>query len=152
MIALEARPEPVEIDPRRAAVLVIDMQNDFGAPGGMFDRAGIDISGISAAAEATRPVLEAAREAGLPVIYLKMEHAPDLSDMGPTDGPHWIKHRRDKVGESVAAPDGSKSRTLVRDTWSTEILEELAPRSGDRFGWVSDAATVINTLARQKVA
>lgn len=133
MIALEARPEPVEIDPARAAVLVIDMQNDFGAPGGMFDRAGIDISGITAAAMATRPVLEAAREAGLPVIYLKMEHAPDLSDMGPTDGPHWIKHRRDRVGESVAAPDGSESRTLVRDTWSTEILEELAPRSGDQI-------------------
>jgi ureidoacrylate peracid hydrolase len=131
MITVEARPESVAIDPRRAAVLVIDMQNDFGAPGGMFERAGIDISGIAAAAAATRPVLSAAREAGIPVVYLRMEHAPDLSDIGPDDGPHWSKHSPLRVGEKVTAPDGSESRILVRDTWNTAILDELAPEPGD---------------------
>lgn len=131
MITVEARPESVGIDPRRAAVLVIDMQNDFGAPGGMFERAGIDISAIVAAAAATRPVLRAARKAGIPVVYLKMEHAPDLSDVGPTGGPHWIKHAPLGVGDNVIAPDGSESRILVRATWNTEILAELAPEHGD---------------------
>ena len=133
MITVEARPESVAIDPQRAAVLVIDMQNDFGAPGGMFERAGIDINGIAAAAVATQPVLRAAREAGIPVVYLKMEHAPDLSDVGPADGPHWIKHLPLGVGDHVVAPDGSASRILVRDTWNTEILDELAPERGDRI-------------------
>ncbi len=87
MLELEARPARLAVDPRRAALIVIDMQNDFGAPGGMFERAGIDISGIAAAAEATRPVLRTVRDAGIPIVYLKMEHAPDLSDVGPTDGP-----------------------------------------------------------------
>ena len=132
MIAIEARPEPVSIDPERAAVLVVDMQNDFGAVGGMFDRAGIDITGITAAASATRVLLSAAREAGIPVVYLRMEHEPDLSDIGPTDGPHWIKHSPDGVGDTVTAPDGSRSRILVRGTWNSEILDELAPESGDR--------------------
>src|SRR2546426_5578116 len=107
MITLEARPEPVAVDPGRAAVLVIDMQNDFGGVGGMFERAGIDISGIAAAAVAARPVLRAAREAGIPVVYVKMEHAPDLSDVGPADGPHWIKHIPARLGDDVIAPDGS---------------------------------------------
>ena len=31
MITIDARPEAVSIDPERAAVLVVDMQNDFGA-------------------------------------------------------------------------------------------------------------------------
>jgi ureidoacrylate peracid hydrolase len=66
MITVEARPQSIQIDPRRAAVLVIDMQNDFGSTGGMFERAGIDISGIAAATVATRTVLGAAREAGIP--------------------------------------------------------------------------------------
>jgi nicotinamidase-related amidase len=114
MLTVEARPAAVAIDARRAAVIVIDMQNDFGAPGGMFERAGIDISGIAAAADATRPVLRAARDAAIPVVYLKMEHAPDLSDVGPTDGPHWIKHLPLRVGDDVIAPDGSESRILVR--------------------------------------
>jgi ureidoacrylate peracid hydrolase len=133
MITLAARPEPVAIDPRRAALVMIDMQNDFGAVGGMFDRAGRDISGIKAAAAATRPVLGAAREAGIPIVYLKMEHAPDLSDIGPPDGPHWSKHAADGVGDDVIAPDGSASRILIRDTWDTQIVDELAPEPGDRI-------------------
>lgn len=107
------------------------MQNDFGAPGGMFERAGIDISGVAAAAEATQPVLRAARAAGIPVVYLKMEHAPDLSDVGPIDGPHWLKHLPLRVGDEVVAPDGTKSRILVRDTWNTQILDALTPEPSD---------------------
>ncbi|MEX0801569.1 MAG: cysteine hydrolase [Dehalococcoidia bacterium] len=131
MITIEAKPEAVAIEPQRTAVLVIDMQNDFGSPGGMFERAGIDISAIAAAAAATQPVLRAAREAAIPVVYLKMEHAPDLSDVGPADGPHWIKHLPLGVGDRVVAPDGSESRILVRDTWNTEILGEVTPEPGD---------------------
>jgi ureidoacrylate peracid hydrolase len=131
MLRLDARPEPLDLDPRRVAVLVIDAQNDFASPGGMFDRAGIDISGIAAAAQATRPVLDAARASGIPVVYLNMEHAPDLSDAGPPEGPHRIKHRPLALGDTVDAPDGSPSRVLIRDTWNTENVPELAPEPGD---------------------
>ena len=40
MISVDARPGPLTIELTRSAVLVIDMQNDFGASSGMFDRAG----------------------------------------------------------------------------------------------------------------
>ena len=50
---IEAQPAPIQIDTARTAVLVIDMQNDFGAKGGMFDRAGIDISMIQQAVAPT---------------------------------------------------------------------------------------------------
>jgi nicotinamidase-related amidase len=43
---LDATPEAILLDIATTAVLVVDMQNDFGSKGGMFDRAGIDISGI----------------------------------------------------------------------------------------------------------
>ncbi|WP_165982554.1 cysteine hydrolase family protein [Dankookia rubra] len=48
----------------------------------MFDRAGIDISVIRRAIAPTAKVISAARAAGLPVIYVKEEHRPDLSDIG----------------------------------------------------------------------
>jgi ureidoacrylate peracid hydrolase len=92
MLTLEARPAPIAIEAERAAVLVVDMQNDFGAPGGMFDRAGIDITMIRRVIEPISRVLVAARRAHVPVIYLKMEHQPDLSDAGAADSPHRIKH------------------------------------------------------------
>ena len=41
---VQATPEPMTIDPARTAVIVVDMQNDFGTKGGMFDRAGVEIA------------------------------------------------------------------------------------------------------------
>src|SRR5258708_36931006 len=52
------------------------MQNDFGTEGGMFDRAGIDISGIQRAVSPTSNVLDLARKAGIKVVYLKMAYRP----------------------------------------------------------------------------
>ena len=92
------------------------------APGGMFDSAGIDIGGIAAVERALPPVLRVTRDAGVPVVYLKMEHAPDLSDVGTADAPHRIKHVPMGIGDG---------RTLIRDTWNTEILDSLAPEPGD---------------------
>ena len=99
MVTIEARPQPLELDPQRAALIVVDMQNDFGSPGGMFDAAGIDIGGIAAVERALPPLLRAARDAGIPVVYLKMEHAPDLSDVGAADAPHRIKHVPMGIGD-----------------------------------------------------
>ena len=128
---IDARPQAVSFDIATCAVLVIDMQNDFGSEGGMFARAGIDISMIRRAVDPTRRVLAAARRNNVPVIYLKMAFKPDLSDAGPIHSPNLIRHQRLGVGAAVAAPDGSESRTLVRDTWSTDIVGELAPVPND---------------------
>jgi ureidoacrylate peracid hydrolase len=131
MIVIEASPEPMTIDPSKSAVVVVDMQNDFGAEGGTFDQAGIDISGIQAAVAPTSRVLTAARRSGIKVVYLKMGFQPDLSDAGLPDSPNWLKHMPLRVGETVVAPDGSESRVLIRDCWSTDILDELAPEEQD---------------------
>jgi ureidoacrylate peracid hydrolase len=131
---VEARPHPLPIDPRRTAVIVVDMQNDFGAEGGMFARAGIDISGIQAAVAPTARVLTAARHAGIPVVYLKMGFADDLSDAGGPEAPNRIRHLAAfGVGEAVLAPDGAESRILIRNTWNTDILPELIPQPSDRI-------------------
>lgn len=131
VVAVDARPETIEVDLATTAVVVVDMQNDFGAPGGMFDRAGIDIGPIRRIVEPARRVLAAARAAGMPIVYLKQEHRPDLSDAGDPDSPHRIKHTPFGLGEAVRAPDGSEGRTLVAGTWNTAILSELAPHDGD---------------------
>ncbi len=131
VVSLPARPQPVDIDIGRCAVLVIDMQNEFGSTGGMFDRAGIDISIIKRAIAPTAAVLDAARKNGVPVIYLKMQHRPDMADMGREDSPHRIKHGFFGVGENNVAPDGSPNRVLIDGYWGTEIVQELSPQPED---------------------
>jgi ureidoacrylate peracid hydrolase len=126
-----ATPTALTIEPAKTAVIVVDMQNDFGAKGGMFDRLGTDLTGIQKTVAPTARVIEAARRAGIKVIYLKMAFLPDMSDAGPADAPNRIGHLRAGAGKTVQAPDGSESRILIRDTWNTAILPELTPASED---------------------
>lgn len=131
LLAIDARPAEAKFDPGRSAMLVIDMQNDFGSRGGMFERAGIDIAGIQAVVAPTARALHAARKAGIPVYYLKMAYEPDLSDLGAPDSVNRVRHLRLGVGNPVTAPDGSPSRILVRDTWNTDIVDALKPEADD---------------------
>src|SRR6476660_6782022 len=117
MVTLDAKPEPIAIDPTRSAVIVVDMENDFAAKGGMFDRAGVDISGAQKAIAPTAKVLTAARQAGLKIIYLKMGYYPDLSDLGSSDSVNRTRHLKFGVGQKIQTPDGHESRVLIRDTW-----------------------------------
>jgi ureidoacrylate peracid hydrolase len=130
-VTIEARPEPITIDTSTTAVIVVDMQNDFGSKGGMFERAGIDISGIQEAVPPTARVLESARKAGIKVVYLKMAYRPDLSDLGAPESVNRVRHLQLGVGQHVTAPDGAPSRVLVRDTWNSEIVDELKPHADD---------------------
>jgi ureidoacrylate peracid hydrolase len=131
MVTLDAKPEPIAINPARTVVIVVDMENDFAAKGGMFDRAGIDISGAQKAIAPIGKVLAAARQAGLKIIYLKMGYHPDLSDLGETDSVNRTRHLKFGVGQKIRAPDGRESRVLIRDTWDTDIVPGLKPQASD---------------------
>src|SRR2546429_3908155 len=131
LVKIEAKPEPNTIDLARTAIVVVDMQNDFGAEGGMFHRAGVDISSIRQAIVPTARVLAAARKSGAKIVYLKTEYRPDLSDLGPVDSPNWIALKRSRVGERVTTPDGTEGHIMIRETWNTQMVCELVPEPGD---------------------
>jgi ureidoacrylate peracid hydrolase len=131
MVEVPARPAPFSLEPTKTAVVVVDMQNDFASPGGMFDRAGIDITCIQAIVPNVRAVLESARANELPIVYLKMGFRPDLEDAGYPSSPTWLKHAALQVGDLVTAPNGEPSRVLVRDCWNTDIVDALTPEADD---------------------
>jgi ureidoacrylate peracid hydrolase len=128
---ISARPSRVEFSTKNTVVIVVDMQNDFGSMGGMFERAGIDIAPIQAAVAPTAKVLVEARKAGIRVVYLQMQHRPDLADMGAADSPHRQRHMRLSVGSMMKAPDGTEGGILIAGTWGTQIVEALKPQDGD---------------------
>jgi ureidoacrylate peracid hydrolase len=130
-VTLEARPQPIEVTLSKTAVLVVDMQNDYGAVGGLFERNGIDISGIREIIAPTAHVLASARLAGVPVVYIKAAIRPDFSDLFEPGSPlreRWLAYG---AGQAVQAPDGRRSRVLIRDTWNTDVIDELKPEPGD---------------------
>jgi ureidoacrylate peracid hydrolase len=127
-VQLEARPQPVAIDAARTAVIVVDMQNAFASPGGMFDLAGLDISGAAPAVAATARLLAVARGAGVPVIYLQMGFRPDLSDAGDPDSPAYHKELALIMMRERPALAG---KLLVTGTWDWQIVDALAPEPGE---------------------
>lgn len=131
VVTIDAKPEPVAINPKNTAIIVVDMENDFAAKGGMFDRAGVDISGAQKVIAPTAKVLAAARAAGMKIIYLKMGYHSDLSDLGAPDSVNRVRHLKMSVGQTVRAPDGRESKILIRDTWNTDIVGELKPQTDD---------------------
>ncbi len=127
-VTLAARPEPVEIDLARTAVVVVDMQNAFMSPGGLFDKSDLPIGGAQAVIGPARRLLDGARQAGLKVVYLKMSYNTDLSNAGGPDSPNW--HKETGMVLMRKHPE-DRGRYITEGTWDEQVVDELAPRPGE---------------------
>jgi|SRR5579871_6251733 len=128
MIRLPASPEPVDVDLAASAIVVVDMQNAFAAKGGMLDLGGVDISGAPRVIGVIRPLLDAARAASIPVIYLQMGYKPDLSNAG---GPNSPNSHKELAMRLMGQRPELRGKLLTEGTWDFNIVDELAPRPGD---------------------
>jgi ureidoacrylate peracid hydrolase len=128
MTKLEAKPEPVEVDFKQSAIVVVDMQNAFASKHGMLDIAGADISGAPGVVSVISQVLSTARRAGMPIVYLQMGYQPDLSDSGGPQSPNW--HKELGIRLMNCRPE-LKGKLVTQGTWDFAIVDELAPQPGD---------------------
>lgn len=124
---LRTRPEPIQIELEKTAVIVVDMQNCFISKGGMFDLSGIDISGAQKIIQPCRNVISAAQKRGCKIIYLQHCYNPDLSDSGGKNSPNWYK----ELGPTFFSkhPD-LKDKLNFDGTWGVNIIEDLKPQEG----------------------
>lgn len=65
-----------KVAPGRAAVLVVDVQNDFCADQGVFGKAGNDLSMVQAMVPRLERLIEGARQAGVPVMFIQAIYDP----------------------------------------------------------------------------
>jgi nicotinamidase-related amidase len=77
----------------RTALIIIDMQVDFGSPEGAVGQWGVDISTVPAALAAAERLAGAARAAGVPVIFVGLMTSPE------TDSPAWSERMRRRGGD-----------------------------------------------------
>lgn len=127
-VELPAEPASLALDLDRTAVLVVDMQNAFASPGGMLDLAGIDVRPARDAVLNAHLVCEAARRAGVPVIYLTIGYPPDLSTAGGPDSPNPQKELA--LCLMRERPE-LRGKLLTFGTWDFAIVDELAPKPGE---------------------
>jgi nicotinamidase-related amidase len=106
------------------ALLMIDFQRDFCAPGGYSDRfAGLDwVKPILAPAAR---LLAAARRAKHLVVHTREGYAADLSDCSPA------KLERSRKAGSEIGSLGPMGRLLIRGEHGHDIIDELKPIAGE---------------------
>lgn len=122
--SIEALPGDFAFDPARAALIIIDMQQDFLEPGGFGAALGNDVSLLARAVEPCRNLLASARAARLLVIHTREGHRPDLTDCPPA------KLSRAPVGLRIG-DKGPMGRILVRGEPGHDIIPELTPIAGE---------------------
>ena len=126
---LAAEPQNVAMDLARTAIVVIDMQNDFCAPGGWVEHIGGDPTPDRAPIEPLRRLLPALRQAGVPVIWVNWGNRPDLANMPPNQI-HLYKPHGQGVGLGDPLP-GNGARVLEKGSWAAAVVDELKPLPGD---------------------
>jgi ureidoacrylate peracid hydrolase len=118
----------VRFDLARSALVVVDMQNDFCHRDGWLAGIGVDIAPARQPIGALQTLLPVVRNARVPVIWLNWGSRPDRLNLSPA-----LRHVYDGagVGEGIGDPGPGGSSVLQKDSWSAQVVEELAIAPGD---------------------
>jgi ureidoacrylate peracid hydrolase len=106
--------------PAHTALVVVDMQNDFGHPEGHFAAAGAFVEPVGRVLPAVVALVEEARDHGVLVVWIQQTTLPE----GRSDSPAWLgfKSRHADEFDTAYTLDGS---------WGQRFLEPLAPGAGE---------------------
>jgi ureidoacrylate peracid hydrolase len=104
-----------KIRPEHTALIVVDVQNDFCHSDGAYVKRGNDVSLIQAMVPRLDRTIRAAREAGVPVIFLRIVQSED------TNSDAW---------EALESDDGP--RLVEENTWGADYFDPIRPLPGER--------------------
>ena len=116
-------------DPRLAALLVVDVQNDFVSPEGSAGRRGEDVSASLAMVPRLVRLIDEGRRVGLTIVYIKTTHSEW------TDTPPWIYRNSQKSGLN----------TCREGSWGAEFYEGISPLPSERVVIKHRYSAFINT-------
>ena len=131
-LTLPTQPAPWAIEPQRVALIVIDMQKDFCAPGGYVDAMGYDLTPVRKPIEPLQRVLRAVRGTDVLTIFTRFGKRPDLSDEPSHHSGRFAASRELGFPNSaVYGDEGPLGRLCIRGDEGWQIIDELLPVEGE---------------------
>jgi ureidoacrylate peracid hydrolase len=102
--------------PRKGALVVVDMQNDYCNERGVYPRHGLNCFEMNGVVPATVAAVTTCKTRAIPVIYLRMAWNTDAHGF-PIDAGLIIEQSRPFI----------RTEGLRRGTWGAEVLAEMPP-------------------------
>jgi ureidoacrylate peracid hydrolase len=102
------------IDPKRTALLIVDMQVDFALPEGAMGRAGLDLSAAPEALAQAERLAAAARARGVPVVFAALRTSADSDP--PASAERLRRRGEDPIAGLAVCRAGTRGADLVGPT------------------------------------
>ncbi|MFM0158042.1 MULTISPECIES: cysteine hydrolase family protein [Paraburkholderia] len=128
-VLIDAKPQAVEIDIARSAVVVIDMQNDFCHPEGWFAQKGVSMKATRKPIPVIAALLPKWRAEKGAVVWLNWGIRADRLNLSPTVQ-YKGKRSAGGVGYGELSPV-DRGPSLVRGTWGAQVIDELEVAATD---------------------
>ncbi|MCD9198715.1 cysteine hydrolase family protein [Aeromicrobium wangtongii] len=100
-----------------SALLVIDMQNGFLDPKGSMAAIGMPTDQLQPSIEGTQRLIEAARAAGVPVIFTRYQYMAGYADGG--------------ILPNELVPAMRDADALLAGSWDADVADAVAPLDGE---------------------
>lgn len=122
------------VAPKHTAILVIDMQKDYGSPGGYFDKAGIDITNAQKTLPNMIRLIDEGRKRGAKIVWIQNTTLRD----GLSDSPAWL-YMKAKAGLSKPVP------YTIEGDWGQEFAEGLVMKPDEPLIKKHRSSAFVNT-------
>lgn len=106
------------VDPAHAAVVVVDVQNDFCHSEGHFAKHGKNLGATQATLPQTVKFVQTAQSLGIRVFFIRQLTLPH----GASDSPAWLRFK---------CRDGKSSEYTLKGSWGAEFIDGLTPGPRD---------------------
>lgn len=122
-ITLPTETKTLRLDLAKAALIVVDMQNDFCHPDGWLAHIGVDVSPAREPIQPLQSLLPELRQAQVPIIWLNWGNRPDLLNISA-----GLRHVYNPTGAGVGLGDPlpkNGAPVLRKDSWAAAVVDEL---------------------------
>lgn len=122
-VHLSTETKLLRLDLAKAAMIIIDMQNDFCHPDGWLAHIGVDVTPARAPIAPLKTLLPILRQAEIPIVWLNWGNRPDLLNISA-----GLRHVYNPTGEGVGLADplpNTGAPVLTKGSWAAAVVDEL---------------------------
>ncbi len=127
-VRVAAKPEPLDLPLSSTALVVVDMQNSYGSPGGFRALAGRNMGGMKPVIANNVRIINATRQAGLPIVFLQTGWDPELKNAGGPLSPNY--HKSNPLKLMRERPE-LRGKILTQGSWDFELIPDIVPAAND---------------------